>query len=318
MVRIKGIKDMKPIKPFEPLLTEAIPKGDQWIAQVKWDGTRILSYYDGENTKLFNRKKNERTQQYPELLKTSSFVQAKNCILDGEVIALQDGKPSFYEVMKRDRVRNLERLSGLQEEIPITYMVFDILFLDGQWLVDKPLLERQKILHEKIAETKVVRLVENFADMQGLFTVCQQHQLEGIVCKDLGSSYVLGGKDARWLKRKKEQDLIAIVGGVTIKHKTVHSLHLGLFDESGQLVYIGSAGSSKLTANDWAAVSKAIEPIIIKESSFVNLKEAKDGVWLRPALTVKISFLEWTEGKTLRHPVIESFVTIPIEECTLE
>ena len=81
---------MKPIKPFEPILTEVIPKGDQWIAQVKWDGTRILTYYDGDRTQLFNRKKNEKTQQYPELLKPSSFIQAKNCILDGEVIALQD------------------------------------------------------------------------------------------------------------------------------------------------------------------------------------------------------------------------------------
>ncbi|MEM5592605.1 hypothetical protein AAHH67_14430 [Niallia circulans] len=107
------------------------------------------------------------------------------------------------------------------------------------------------------------------------------------------------------------------MGGVTFKNKTVHSLHLGLFDESGKLVYIGSAGSGKLTANDWAAVSKAIEPIIINESPFANLRKAKDGVWLRPALTVKISFLEWTEGRTLRHPVIESFVTIPIEECKL-
>lgn len=309
---------MKPIKPFEPILTDAIPKGDQWIAQVKWDGTRIITYYNGEKTQLFNRKKNERTKQYPELLPPSSYIKTKNCILDGEVIAFQDGKPSFYEVMKRDRVRNLDRVNQLQQEIPITYMIFDILFADDQWLLDKSLQERQQILEESIIENEVVRLVESFSDTEGLFKVCEEHQLEGIVCKDLESTYVIDGKDSRWRKRKKEQDIIAVVGGVTLKNKTVHSLHLGLFDKIGNLIYIGSAGSGKLTAKDWIAITKAIEAIIIKDNPFSNPIEVKDGIWLRPALTVKISFLEWTDGRTLRHPVIESFVTVPIEECKLE
>jgi bifunctional non-homologous end joining protein LigD len=309
---------MKPIKPFEPILTDAIPKGDQWIAQVKWDGTRIITYYEGDKTLLFNRKKNERTHQYPELLHSNSYIRAKNCILDGEVIAFQDGKPSFYEVMKRDRVRNVARVNRLQEEVPVTYMIFDILYADDQWLLDKPLHERQRILQECIIENEVIRLVESFSDTEGLFKVCEEHHLEGIVCKDLESTYVIDGKDARWRKRKKEQDLIAVVGGVTLKNKTVHSLHLGLFDKVGNLIYIGSVGSGKLTAKDWIAITKAIEEIIIKDNPFFNSIDVKDGVWLRPALTVKISFLEWTDGRTLRHPVIESFVTVPLEECKLE
>ncbi|CAI9394770.1 ATP-dependent DNA ligase [Niallia sp. Sow4_A1] len=309
---------MKPIKPFEPILTDVIPQGDQWVAQVKWDGTRILTYYDGDKTQLFNRKKNERTKQYPELLRPNTFIQAENCILDGEIIALQNGKPSFYEVMKRDRIRNMDRVSQLQQEIPITYMIFDILYVNDHWLLEKPLRERQQILRERITENEVIRLVESFSDTEGLFNVCMEHQLEGIVCKDLDSPYLLEGKDSRWRKRKKEQDLIAVVGGVTLKNKTVHSLHLGQFNKDGQLFYIGSAGSGKLTAKDWVAVTNAIEPIIIKENPFINQVEVKGSVWLRPALTVKITFLEWTEGRTLRHPVIESFVTVPIEECLME
>ena len=309
---------MKPIKPFEPILTDVIPKGDQWIAQVKWDGTRILTYYDGAKTQLFNRKKNERTQQYPELLQPSSFIQAKNCILDGEVIAMQNGKPSFYEVMKRDRVRNLDKVNQLLHEIPITYMIFDVLFIDDHWLLDKPLQERQQILRDRITENELIRLVESFPDTEGLFKVCEEHELEGIVCKDLNSTYVIEGKDSRWKKRKKEQDLIAVVGGVSLKNKTVNALHLGLFDKAGNLFYIGSAGSGKLTAKDWVAITNAIEPIIIKDKPFFNQLDVKNGVWLRPALTVKISFLEWTDGRTLRHPVIESFVSVPLEECKLE
>ncbi|WP_312098834.1 RNA ligase family protein [Niallia sp.] len=309
---------MKPIKPFEPILTDVIPKGDQWIAQVKWDGTRILAYYDGEKTQLFNRKKNERTKQFPELLQPSSFIRAKNCILDGEVIAMQDGKPSFYEVMKRDRVRNVDKVNQLLQEIPITYMIFDVLFIDDHWLLDKTLQERQQILRDRITENEVIRLVESFSDAESLFKVCEEHQLEGIVCKDLSSTYAVEGKDSRWRKRKKEQDLIAVVGGVSLKNKTVNALHLGLFDKDGKLFYIGSAGSGKLTAKDWIAITNAIEPIISKDKPFFNQIDVKDGVWLWPALTVKISFLEWTDGRTLRHPVIESFVSVPLEECKLE
>ena len=122
--------DLKPIIPFEPVTTDDFPQGKQWIAQVKWDGVRILAYRNRNEIKLFNRKKNERTFHYPELQHLDQSLRAKSAILDGEVIALKDGKPSFYEVMKRDGLRNIDRVLTVQKQVPVTYMVFDLLYLD--------------------------------------------------------------------------------------------------------------------------------------------------------------------------------------------
>ncbi|HWJ76820.1 MAG TPA: DNA ligase [Niallia sp.] len=306
---------MKPVKPFEPIITDDIPIEENWVGQVKWDGTRILTYNDGNNTVLFNRKLNERTKQYPELVKIDTYFSEMNCILDGEVIALKNGKPSFYEVMKRDRLRNFNDIEVVIEQLPITYMVFDILYLNNEWLLDKPLKTRQELLEKVISPNKYVQLVPSFLDKEELYKVCMANDLEGVVYKDLTSTYVLNGKDSRWRKKKKSKDLVAVVGGVSYRNGTVNSLHLGLYNENKELVYIGSAGSGKLTTKDWKDLTSIVPTIIQNECPFNEKPSLKGMEWLRPALTVKVSFLEWTNMNTLRHPVIESFVTVPISEC---
>ncbi|MDB5052920.1 MAG: ligase [Bacilli bacterium] len=95
--------ELEPVIPFEPIRSNSIPEGSVWIHQIKWDGVRVLTYYDGFKCRLFNRKLNERTNQYPELLDVKSYCHSDSVILDGEIIALgSDGKPSFHEVMRRD------------------------------------------------------------------------------------------------------------------------------------------------------------------------------------------------------------------------
>src|SRR5690606_19929024 len=98
--------NLTPVKPFEPIRTAQVPGGDGWIAQVKWDGVRMLTYCDGNETRLTPRRPNGRTRQYPELAKPAAWCMADSFVLDGEVIALKDGLPSFYAVMKRDNLRS--------------------------------------------------------------------------------------------------------------------------------------------------------------------------------------------------------------------
>ncbi|MEI2404210.1 ATP-dependent DNA ligase [Niallia taxi] len=310
---------MKPIVPFEPVVTESVPIGDNWVAQVKWDGTRILTYHDDDNTKLYNRKLNERTKQYPELLHTSTYLEADSFILDGEIIALKDGKPSFYEVMKRDRLKNIDRNGGMMDRVPITYMVFDILYLNGNWVTDKPLAERMELLKALVKPNEHVQLVESFRDKEGLLQACLSNDLEGVVFKDLTSTYTIGAKDKRWLKRKKQHDLIAVIGGVTYKKGVANSLHLGLYDQETNLIYIGSVGNGKLTNKDWVELTKILVTLQMENCPFINISDGKSVmVWLKPILTVKVSFLEWIEDQTLRHPIIEAFVTTDPLECRLE
>jgi bifunctional non-homologous end joining protein LigD len=307
---------IKPIKPFEPITTKAIPTGNNWIGQVKWDGTRILVYSTNNQIQIFNRNLNERSKQYPELMNPQEYSTSKQFIIDGEVIALKDGVPSFYEVMKRDRLRNIVKNKDILDSIPIVYMVYDILSINNEWITYLPLIERQKILHELIIPNNHIQIVENFTDTKSLFEACIDNDLEGAVFKDLESTYIINGKDSRWQKKKKNQDIVAVVGGVTIKNSIVKSLHLGLYNERDQLIYIGSVGTGKLTKEEWVSFTVGIRSIVRQNSPFEDFF-IKDSVWTEPLITVKVHFLEWTNGNKLRHPVIESFVTLNPAECRL-
>ena len=130
---------MQLIEAMEPMPSETVPQGENWVAQVKWDGVRILTYFDGTHVELYNRKRWPRTLHYPELNLIRSYCSADSVILDGEVIALgADGKPDFHQVMKRDGLRRMERVKQVAKSVPIHYMVFDILYLNGEWILHQP------------------------------------------------------------------------------------------------------------------------------------------------------------------------------------
>lgn len=307
---------LEPIIPFESVVTDEIPTDSNWIGQIKWDGERILTYYDGKTVRLFNRKRNERTAHYPEFTDVSRYAHAKSLILDGEIIALKDGKPSFYEVMKRDGIRRLDRVHQVKKQVPVTYMVFDILFADGKWLVHLPLEERQDFLQKLIIPQEDVHIVGNVEDKEALFSVMQDKKMEGIVLKDLSSSYVIGGKDNRWRKKKCYRELIAAVGGVTVRGKIVQSLLLGLFDEYDRFLYIGHAGTGKLKQKDWHRLSEYLPHIQQEKSPFYNLSTRYEKViWVKPMLTVKVRYIQWEKGHSLRQPSIQAWTNVPAQQC---
>ncbi|HZG17403.1 MAG TPA: RNA ligase family protein [Candidatus Bathyarchaeia archaeon] len=308
---------LNPIIPFEPVASAHLPIGEQWVAQIKWDGVRMLTYFDGQSVRLINRRLNDRTEQYPELLDISSYCSASSVILDGELIAFNSNRPAFSEIMKRDRVRKKQNLGLAVKQTPITYMIFDVLYCNGDYVVDRPLSERQELLSEIIIPQPHIQIVENFQDAAGLFHVMKEHQMEGIVCKDLTSTYVIKGKDQRWQKKKIFHDLFAVIGGVTLRDGIVNAVLLGLYHADGTFVYIGHAGTGKLSANDWRDLTKRIEPLVIHHNPFSQVPErSKDAIWVKPELTVKVQFMEWTSGFTMRQPSIQAFVDVALSDCT--
>ncbi|GAA3403062.1 DNA ligase [Paenibacillus hodogayensis] len=301
--------ELKPIVPFEPIRVERVPSGPEWISQVKWDGVRMLVYYDGTNVKLWNRSGNDRTMQYPELADVGSYCRAGSVILDGELIALENGKPSFQQIMKRDQLRSDGKIRLALNRIPVSYMVFDVLYCDGNWCNNRPLSERQQLLERIVVPNGLVQLVSNAQDGEVLLGVMRGYGMEGIVCKDLTSLYPWGGKDRRWQKIKLFRDLYAVIGGVTFRDNIVNALLLGVYDERGALVYIGHAGSAKLTGADWERLTRRIETIRAEERPFANKPErSKDAIWVRPEIAVKVQFLNWTADGVMRHPTIQSLL----------
>ncbi|WP_010276970.1 ATP-dependent DNA ligase [Paenibacillus senegalensis] len=308
---------LQPVIPFEPVKTDHAPEGDRWIAQIKWDGVRMLAYLDEDSeVRLVNRRLNDKTAQYPELLDVRSYCEASSVILDGEVIALDDGKPSFHRVMSRDRMRRTQGIPEAMKRIPVVYMIFDILYLNGEWITQLPLWQRQQHLEQIIRPNASVQLVPSVTEYEQLFAITGQHGLEGVVYKDLDSSYSIDGKDARWQKHKHYHDLFAIVGGVTKRGGIVNALLLGLYHQ-GQLLYIGHAGTGKLKAADWRLMTDRLEPFILEQKPFANTPERLNNtVWLKPVLTVSIRYMEWTKDGVLRQPSIQGFVQVDPEACS--
>lgn len=311
--------ELNPIFPFEPISSDTVPIGPEWISQIKWDGVRILTYFDGKEVKLFNRKLNERTTIFPELTNIKSYTNAQSIILDGEVISLdQNGNPSFHEVMRRDGIRRMDRVDSAIEAVPIFYMIFDILFYNGEWVTQFPLQERQNLLLEAVQPSNQIQLVPNNTDGVALFEVAKQHNLEGIVCKNLNSKYLINGKHNAWQKVKNYKDIIAVIGGVTYRSGIVNSILVGLYDEENQLVFIGHVGTGKLTKSEWKDLTTVINTIKIEKNPFSSQpKRIKEIQWIQPLLTVKVQFIEWTEGHSLRQPSIQSFIEKDPKECTL-
>ncbi|WP_338469522.1 DNA ligase D [Niallia sp. XMNu-256] len=311
---------LQPIVPFEPVASEFIPVGSDWIYQIKWDGVRIITYYDGENISLFNRKLNERTFHYPEITShIAEYFKGKSVIFDGEVIALdKNGKPSFHEVMRRDGLRNLDKVRLVKDEVPIYYMIFDILYFNGNWINERPLKDRLAIIESCVTPNKNIQIVPSQHDGDGLWKVVEEYQLEGMVCKNLNSPYRLDGKDNSWQKVKNYHDLIAVIAGVTYRAGTVNSVLLGLYDDDKKLWYIGHCGTGKMTGKDWKDLTIQTDSLKIDAKPFYNDPERMKGVqWIRPQITVKVQFIEWPEGRTLRQPSLQAITTIPASECKL-
>ncbi|MFM1650704.1 RNA ligase family protein [Brevibacillus sp. B_LB10_24] len=309
--------DLKPVVPFEPILTSQIPQGENWAAQIKWDGVRMLSYFDGHEIRFVNRRGHDRTEQYPEFRDIKNYCSASSVILDGEIIALDEKRPSFHEVMKRDSLRKTKSIEAAIKQIPVTYMIFDVLYCDGNWVTDQKLSIRQRILQDIIKESPHVQIVQNFPDGDALFQVMKQHDMEGIVCKDLESQYIIRGKDKRWQKKKVSRDLLAAVGGATFRDGVVNALLLGLYDKSGNFLYIGHVGTGKLSHRDWENLTGKILTLTIDSKPFVNQPERMKGaIWIKPEIVVKVQFLEWTPGATMRHPSVQAIVDVDVFECT--
>ncbi|WP_055105693.1 ATP-dependent DNA ligase [Paenibacillus ihumii] len=311
--------ELKPVVPFEPIRTEVLPAGPEWIAQVKWDGVRLLTYYDGNGTRLINRKGNERSRQYPEFMDVSSYCRAESVILDGEMIALAGDRPSFHEIMKRDSLRRETEIRFAVKQIPAIHMIFDVLFYNGEWVTGRPLAERQELLQEILIPSAQIQLVPSYTDGERLFTVMKERGWEGVVSKRLDSLYAVGGKDGRWQKLKLGYDLYAVIGGVTYREGGVmNALLLGLYDEEGRFVYIGHTGSGKLNQEAWRSLAQQISALTVRERTFHNIPQRiKGAVWTRPLLTVKVQFMEWTPGGTMRHPVLQGMADMPPESCTV-
>ncbi len=296
------------IKCMEPVSLPEVVKKAGFIHQVKWDGIRGVSVIENGDITLFTKKGGVCTAAYPEIRELPGQIAAKRAVLDGELVVFLEGRPSFYNVLRRGFTRNEAGVKRLASQLPVKYIVFDILFLEGEDLRSRPLAERQRILSEHFTNSPAAALTDSFEDGEALFALMKQKNMEGIVSKRLESRYVPGKRHSDWFKTKISKKLLCVVTGVQLKNSLPASLALGVYRE-GELVAVGAV-STGLKQSDWALIRDFMQ----KEKT----GEEKDVVWIRPSLTCWVRFAEWTDHMTLRHPVLLGFCDSDASEATGE
>jgi bifunctional non-homologous end joining protein LigD len=294
------------IKPMEPIVSQELLTDSSYVYQVKWDGIRILAKIENGSVLLHTRHGNIRTEIYPEIthILTNKFAE-QTLYLDGEMISLHNGKPDFFRVAKRDRMKTTSKIQQAIIKVPVSYVVFDIIQIDD-WIMDKPLHERLSLL-EKIVETsEKVQVCPTTTDGESLFHYTKSHGWEGIVAKEREGRYHIGEKHPTWRKVKHFQYLTASVLGVTLKSGSVYSLLLGV-EEDGGWRYIGRA-SSGLSVEEKQILTMYSSSLAISSPVAVIPPFREEEIrWFSPIMQACIRFLEWTPDATLRNPVIESF-----------
>ena len=286
-----------------------------YLFQIKWDGVRMLAFKEGERVRLQNRKGHDRTAQYPELQPLADLVKAKEALLDGEVVVMEDGKPSFPRIIQRDFCRQERSIKALSKSLRCTYCLFDLLFLDGVDLTARTLEQRLQILAEVIQPGWPLYLNENFPGGIALYRRVEELELEGIVAKAKQSPYLLGQKSDYWLKVKPRRRLLCVVGGLKMKEGGVGALMLGAFHD-GLLQYVGRAGSG-LCGRDLLMLRDFADSNAIAAPPFTDPPREKGCLWLHPRLTVIIEYAEWTPDLKLRAPVVVGFTNRPPLDAVL-
>lgn len=309
----------RPFSPMEPVRWASPFNSPHWVFQPKWDGVRLLAHLDGSDVRLFSKRGHERTSLYPELVaELSQRFQGRQAIFDAEAVVFTQDRPSFPRIMQRELAGNPWVIQAYVTALPVTYLVFDLLYLDGKEVIERPFIERQELLRNALESRESVVLTPGFPGHGlALFTAVRERGWEGVVAKLATSPYVPGGKSPYWRKVKVRLEQLCAVGGFTITSRGLGSLLLGAYQD-GALRYIGRA-SSGLTETERETLADYLASTVRPDSPF-TLPPHLPGLqvrWVEPTQAVRVEFAEWTEELRLRHPVIRSFPDLPLSECRL-
>lgn len=305
----------------EPMLAASAGKpfsGPAWLFEIKWDGVRALAEVRELACRLVSRKGRDFTARYPEALELPKLLAAREALLDGEIVVLDErGRASFERLQTRMHVDRPP--AALLRSAPVVYYLFDILYCDGYDLRRAPLMERKRLLEDLLRPTNAIRysghVVEKGAE---LFELARQQGAEGVIGKQIQSEYI-AGRSPTWVKIKATRETDAVVVGYTEPQggrAFFGALELALYD-NGRLRYIGGAGSG-FTESSQRGIFERLKPL---RTGKCPLAEApvRPAVWVRPQLVVRVRFSEWTQEGRLRHPVFAGLrEDIDPSSCRLE
>ena len=289
-----------------PLARRAAERWGPWV-EFKWDGVRALGLWDGEHLRLRARSGTDITARYPELTATAAGLGAARCVVDGEIVALDERhRPSFSLLQHRMHLTTPTEIDREARRIPVQFLLFDVLEIDGTDAASFPLSQRRELLEGIAADTIGAIVVPPVAgDVDDALETARQLGLEGIVVKDPSSTYRRGVRSERWLKVKLTLTQEVVIGGIRPgkggRSGTIGSLLMGLPSPEG-LRYVGRVGSG-FSETSLERLSETLTPLRTDENPFLDIgrAEASDALWLRPDLVGEVEYAEATPNGTFRH-----------------
>ncbi|MFN2467410.1 MAG: DNA ligase D [Gaiellaceae bacterium] len=287
-------------RPMLATLATGLPRGAGWEYEVKWDGYRALAYVTGAETRLVSRNGNDLTPRFQAVASAiAQSAKSPDCVLDGEVCALDEQGRSSFSAMQQGR-------GGT----PLVYYAFDLLELDGEPLLALPLTERRVRLERLLdGRRPAVRLSEAFDDGEALYAAAAAQGLEGVIAKRSDSLYHEGRRTRDWLKVKMHGRQEFVIAGYTRgqgrRSRSFGSLVLAVRGPEG-LTYVGNCGTG-FTEKEIDRLLDRLKPLERDEPPFAEVPKMpkvrkSDVVWVEPRLVCEVEFAEWTHDGRLRAP----------------
>ncbi len=289
-------------RPVKPMLAEmaysigeVFEAGKKWAFEYKFDGARIQIHKKGDEVRIFSRRLSDVTKSLPEIVELVRKFKADDALLDGELIAVKDGKPlPFQELMRR--FRRIQEVEAASKEIEVNLYVFDILYLDVKTTMDLPYEKRWSLLAEVCPSQLGEKIVsKNVGEVDGFLKKAISDGHEGLMAKAFGSTYTPGKRGKNWFKIKPWDtlDLVIVAAEWGYGRRTgwLSNYHLGARNAEGGFDVIGKTFKG-LTDDEFKHITGRL--LALKTS------EKGNTVHFKPEIVVEVAYNEIQRSPTYR------------------
>jgi bifunctional non-homologous end joining protein LigD len=288
-----------------------LPSDDSgWAYEMKWDGLRALAFISGGKVRLTSRTTRDITHVYPELAGLAAGSGASQAVLDGEIVAFGGGEwPDFEALQQRMNIASAAQARQLVADVPVSYLAFDLLWLNGRSLLDLQYSQRRTLLEALGLNAANWQVPPSFTGESGtdVQAVSLEHGLEGVMAKRVRSRYEPGRRSAAWRKIKNVRRQEVVIGGWKPgeggRAGWIGSLLAGVY-ENEELVYAGHVGTG-FSQQTLRMLGERLEPLHRASSPFgtsIPPEDARFARWVEPVLVAEVAFAGWTKSGRLRAP----------------
>lgn len=284
---------------------------DAYAFEIKWDGVRAITEIEaGGSIRMHSRNLNDITPRYPEVHGIAQAAGVAGVVLDGEVVAFDEtGRPSFGRLQQRMHLGGARDVRQRMVDTPVVYLVFDVLWQDGESLMDRGYRERRDRLEQLALNGPAWRVGPSHAGAgTPLLQATRDQGLEGVVAKRIDSVYEPGRRSKAWVKVKNVRHQDVVIGGWIAgaggRTGRIGALLTGVYEETDAgliLRYTGRVGTgfSDRALAEWA---EWLAPLARDTSPFADPVPERTAHFVEPRFVGMVEFTEWTSGGTLRHP----------------